>query len=123
MPRARTAPRSDFAERLARLRRENGLTQEDLSTAIGISRRALAYYETDAPNPPDGKVLIKMAKTLNVTVDQLLGLRQIRRKTASPREARLLKQLRRVEDLPAQDQKAVLRYIDALCKTAKEKHS
>lgn len=117
---AKKTGRSPFGERLARLRKENGLTQEEFAEKIGISRRALAYYETETQKLPDGETVLRMANTLDISVDQILGAKQIRRKRPSPKEARLINKLRRVEKLPPNDQKAVLKYIDALIKVAQE---
>lgn len=55
-----------------------------------------------------------MAKALNVSSDELLGLKLVSEKT-SPKTARLLKRLRRIEKLPPADQRAVLKLVDALC--------
>jgi hypothetical protein len=55
----------------------------------------------------DGAILADLAKTLQVTRDELLGSRPIKQK-ASPKKARLLKRLQQVEKLPEADQRAVL---------------
>jgi hypothetical protein len=39
------------------------------------------------------------------------------RETLSPKTARFLKRLRRVEELPAADQRAVLKLVDAMLET------
>ena len=54
-----------------------------------------------------------LARTLNVTSDELLGLRTATDKP-SPKTARLLKRLRKIEELPAADQRTVLKLLDAL---------
>lgn len=114
---ARKNKRSAFGRRLVELRKSKGITQESLAEKVGLSRRAVAYYETEGPRPPDGATLLKIAQILGVSVDQLLGAKAIRKKRPSPKEARLLNRLQKVQDLPVQDQRAVLKYIDALAKT------
>ncbi|MHB8784091.1 MAG: helix-turn-helix domain-containing protein [Desulfobacteria bacterium] len=37
---------ADFGQRLARMRKAAGYTQAELAAEVGISRRNLAYYET-----------------------------------------------------------------------------
>jgi hypothetical protein len=63
-----------------------------------ISNRMIAYYERDGAQPP-GAILVEVAKALRVSTDELLGVRPVR-EALSPKTARLLKRLRRVEELP-----------------------
>jgi hypothetical protein len=66
-------------------------------------------------NPP-GAMLVDLARALRVTSDELLGLKAVR-ETLAPKTARLLKRLRRVEELPPADQRAVLKLVDAMLDT------
>ena len=104
-----------FGARLAALRQAKGLTQVELGDAIGVSQRVIAYYEADGAQPP-GAILVDLARTLKVTADELLGLKAVREPT-SPKTARLLKRLRRIEELPPADQRAVLKLVDAMLET------
>ncbi|MGZ5429488.1 MAG: helix-turn-helix domain-containing protein [Thermoanaerobaculia bacterium] len=101
-----------FGERLAQVRQSRGITQAELGKAVGVSNRVIAYYEQDGAQPP-GAMLVDLAKALRVSSDQLLGLKPVREKT-SPRTARLLRRLQRIEELPAADRKAVLKILDGL---------
>lgn len=98
-------------QRLARLRKAAGVTQTELAKAIGTSQRMIAYYEKHSLELP-ARFLPQMAKTLGVSVDQLLGVEPM--KTASAQEGRLLRKLQEVKRLPPKDQKAVIYYIEAL---------
>lgn len=62
-----------FGERLRELRKEKGVTQQQLSKVINICDRVIGYYETDARFPKDSKILIKLADYFNVSVDYLIG--------------------------------------------------
>ena len=104
-----------FGKRLAELRQQRGLTQAELGTAVGVSQRVIAYYETESEQPP-GALLADLAKTLRVSADVLLGLKPVKDGT-SPKTARLLKRLKKVEELPSADQRAVLKLVDALVTT------
>jgi hypothetical protein len=64
----------------------------------------------------DGAILVEQAKALRVSTDELLGVRPVR-ETLPPKTARLLKRLRRVEELPPADQRAVLTLVDAMLET------
>lgn len=104
-----------FGVRLAALRQAKGMTQVELGDAVGVSQRVIAYYESDGAQPP-GAMLVDLARALKVTSDELLGLKAVREQT-SPKTARLLKRLRRVEELPLADQRAVLKLVDAMLNT------
>lgn len=101
-----------FGVRLAEIRKSRGLTQTDLGAAVGVSKRVIAYYELESTQPP-GAMLPDLARALGVAVEELLGTKPIKEKLR-PKTARLLKRLQRVEELPNADQKAVLKFVDAL---------
>ena len=77
MPRAsRRHSKETFGQRLARLRRAAGLTQQQAADLTGVSRRMIAHYETQAAAPPT-HVLPKLAEAFEVTVDELPRPRQV----------------------------------------------
>ena len=104
-----------FGARLAALRQARGLSQEELAAQVDVSRRVIAYYEGHSAQPP-GALLVDLARTLKVSTDELLGLAPMSAKT-SPKTARLLKRLQRIEELPPADQRAVLKLVDAMLDT------
>jgi transcriptional regulator with XRE-family HTH domain len=104
-----------FGTRLAELRQARGLSQEELAAAVDVSRRVIAYYEAQSAQPP-GALLVDLARALRCSTDELLGVKPVR-ETLSPKTARLLKRLRRVEELPPADQRAVLKLVDAMLET------
>ena len=61
-----------FGQRLSRLRKEKGLTQEDVANKIVISPQAVSKWENDVSSP-DILVLSSLADILGVSVDELLG--------------------------------------------------
>lgn len=101
-----------FGDRLADIRQSRGLTQAELAEAVGVSRRVIAYYEHENAQPP-GAMLVDLAKVLRVSTDQLLGLKPPKEKK-SPRTARLLKRLQKIERLPATDRRVLLKMLDSL---------
>lgn len=60
-----------LGEKLAKARKENGLSQEALAEKLCVSRSAVAKWETDK-GMPDVTNLKTIAKLLNVSVDYLL---------------------------------------------------
>jgi transcriptional regulator with XRE-family HTH domain len=59
-------------DRIALLREKRGMTQEELSGKLGISRAALSHYETNR-REPDIDTLNKIANFFGVSLDYLLG--------------------------------------------------
>ncbi|MGL4623458.1 MAG: helix-turn-helix domain-containing protein [Culicoidibacterales bacterium] len=59
-------------KRIANYRKEKGLTQEDVATALGISAQAVSKWENDL-TCPDIMLLIPLAQFFHVSVDTLLG--------------------------------------------------
>lgn len=101
-----------FGDRLKQIRLGRGLTQQELGDAVGVSNRVVAYYESEGAQPP-GALLVDLAQALEVSADELLGIEPLREKI-SAKQARIRKRLQRVEELPASDQRAVLKFVDAL---------
>ncbi len=60
-----------FQEKLYRLRRERGLSQEGLASALGVSRQAVQKWESGAASP-DTNNLIVLSDYFGVTLDSLL---------------------------------------------------
>ncbi len=61
-----------FGQRIQRLRKQKGLTQEDIAKRITISPQAVSKWENDASSP-DITMIGDLADILGVSVDELLG--------------------------------------------------
>lgn len=61
-----------FGKRLKELRKANGYTIEQFADMGGISKSTLGYYENDK-RMPDIEILVRIADTLNVNADYLIG--------------------------------------------------
>lgn len=115
MPR-KVTPIHPFGKRLVQLRVERGLTQVGLAKLIGASQRSISSYETIAELPP-AHVIVKLAKALHVSADELLGLQTPKvapRPYEDPETRRLWKKFQQVRDLPIKDQRAVIRLVNSL---------
>ena len=64
-----------IGKRIAHLRKEKGLTQEELAQHMGVSGQAVSKWENDQ-TCPDISALPKLAKLLGVSVDELLEGRE-----------------------------------------------
>lgn len=101
-------------DRIRRLRLGQGLTQIELGRRIGLSSRMMAYYEVQGGEPRP-ELLVKMAQVLGVSVDSLTGRQEPSRRPAiQPEELSVWRRLKRVQELPPHDRKAILKMIDAL---------
>ncbi|MBR4905664.1 MAG: helix-turn-helix domain-containing protein, partial [Clostridia bacterium] len=65
-----------LGKRIAMLRKEKGLTQEQLAEKVGVSAQAVSKWENDI-SCPDITLLPLLADILGVTVDELLGVKPI----------------------------------------------
>ena len=61
-----------FGKTLKLLRKQKGLTQEELAKVFSVTRGSLANWEIDRANP-DVDTLNKLADYFGVTTDYLLG--------------------------------------------------
>lgn len=60
-----------FADKLIRLRKRNGMSQEDLADKLGVSRQAISKWE-GMLSVPDLQNVLKISELFNVTTDYLL---------------------------------------------------
>lgn len=60
-----------FSENLKRLRKEKGMTQEQLAEAVGVTSQAVSKWELTSY--PDAGLLPAIADALSVTIDELFG--------------------------------------------------
>ena len=61
-----------LGKRIAMLRRQRGLKQDDLANTLGVSAQAVSKWENDQ-TCPDISLLPKLAELLEVSVDELLS--------------------------------------------------
>lgn len=61
-----------FGQRFQRLRKNAGLTQEDVANKLNITAQAVSKWENDV-SAPDISVLVELADILRVTLNELLG--------------------------------------------------
>jgi transcriptional regulator with XRE-family HTH domain len=110
-----------FGERMARLRNESGYSQRDLAKETGISQRMIAYYEKQAKYPPT-HVLPTLAKTLGLSLDQLMGLEKVK-KNGKAQDTRLWRRFSKVEKLPPVKRKQIVQILDTFLESEKARKS
>ena len=65
-------PNESFRERLLRLRKQSGMTQQAVADALNIHRTSYTKYETGVVTP-DHQGLMTLADLFGVSVDYLVG--------------------------------------------------
>lgn len=103
-------------ERLARFRRERGITQAELGEALNLAQPNISDYERGVFRL-NADLILKITELLKVSADELLGLKPPKA-VRSVRNIRLARRLEEIESLPRRDQEALLRTIDAFLRKA-----
>lgn len=62
-----------LANRLKDLRIEKGLSQQKLAIEIGVTQKAIDFWEKDI-NEPKASYIVKLSKFFGVSADYLLGM-------------------------------------------------
>lgn len=110
-----------FKTRLKETRISAGLSQVKLAEIIGVTKSVYNKYETGDVKPPIDKI-IKIAMTLHVSIDYLVGLKDVaeiqgeKEQYKTQREQDLLKQYR---SLSQQGQTVIDEHIHDLLLTGK----
>lgn len=68
---------ADFGKKLKMLRKENGMTQQELAASLGVTKSTVSYYEL-GERSPSPEILTKIAYVFHTTTDYLLDVRQER---------------------------------------------
>ena len=107
-----------IGQRIARLRKERGYTQAELSDKMGIIQALISDYERDKLRL-HAEMVIRLALALEITTDELLGLNGAKKKDGNGKlSLRLLRRSKKIEDLPPSQQKTLLKTIDTFIKGA-----
>ena len=61
----------DLAEKIQKLRKQKGLSQEQLADKLGISRQSISKWEADQASPEIDKI-VKLSEIFEVSTDYLL---------------------------------------------------
>jgi transcriptional regulator with XRE-family HTH domain len=66
----------EFAEKLKEIRRRENLTQAEFGKALGVTSRAIIYYENKQRIPKDMGFYKKVSETFGVPLDELISERE-----------------------------------------------
>ena len=114
---------TQMGEELRKLRRAKGYTQQQLAELSGVSRRMIVHYEKHSTKPDIDKIR-KIAESLDVSVDDLLGGKKSKGKKQQENVPyKIMKKVRVVEKLSTRDQNTVFSLINALAEKNKLKQN
>jgi len=109
---------NNFSDNLIHLRTLKGLSQKDLAKLTGISPRMIFHYEKHVSHPSIEKVEI-IAKALNVSIGQLLGLENNKSTNSEiddfgKQNVKTIKQLKKILKLNPIDRSTIYKMVDVL---------
>ena len=94
--------------------KEHNLTQVELGEKLGLTQKAIDYYERRA-SKPSIELLSKLSQLFGVTTDELLGLTDSMRSDSKPGPVSQLEQrFEQLKKLPKTQQKTVIAMLDGL---------
>jgi transcriptional regulator with XRE-family HTH domain len=112
MGRPAKSQRPAYGQHLAELREAAGLTQQLLAAKLGVPQSNITFWER-SEKPPRGEVLPKLAHTLGVSVDALLGVTSPKPKKQAAK-GRLQKVFESASSLPRRQQHKIAEVVEAL---------
>ena len=74
-----------FISRLEQVRKEKGLTQTKLASKAGITKSAMSCY-IRRKRIPRGDILVSIARALDVSIDYLVGISNVKKETDQCRQ-------------------------------------
>jgi transcriptional regulator with XRE-family HTH domain len=102
-----------FAQKLSRLRKDKGLTQEELAKRVGVGIAQMRRYEKGASSPTL-EVIKNMAKTLGVSSDELIFDKNEGVASARILDRKLLEQFEMLSRLNPHDKEAVMTILESV---------
>lgn len=105
-------PYVELGQRIAALRRGQGLTQVQLAEAMGVAQQTLAHYEAGRLRLLAG-ALPTLADQLGVTIEALIATPKRSARKRGP-ASKLQQQLERISALPKAQQRFVMQMLDTV---------
>ena len=106
-----------FGSIMSQLRKESGLSRDELAKMIGTSGAIIGRYERDDMKPSI-EIAVKIANALNISFDYLVGNSNLIFK-----DKKVLQRIEDIIEMPEQDRNQVFSVIDALIRDFKAKQA
>lgn len=104
-----------LGQRIATLRKEQGLNQTQLGELLGMAQQMVASYEIGRRRVPVS-LLPRLARTLGVPTETLIGEEATRGKRGPP--PKLQQQMERISRLPRPKQRFMVEMLEAMIQQA-----
>lgn len=105
-----------LGERIARLRKERSITQQELAERIGTIQVLISDYERDRLRVT-AEMVVRIAEALDITADELLGMKKPKLNGSKP-SRKILRRLEKIDELRPQQQATLLRTVDTFLRGA-----
>jgi transcriptional regulator with XRE-family HTH domain len=105
----------NIGDTIMQLRKQHNLSQSQLAEKINVSRTIIGNYERNT-NMPSIEVIVKMAKTFNVTVDYMIGEGEF-----STYDKEIIKRIEDIDQLDEETKKHLLFLVDNVIQNYKTK--
>jgi transcriptional regulator with XRE-family HTH domain len=99
----------EMGARIAQLRKEQNLTQQQLADELGLSQQIVASYEIGRRRIPVS-TLPRLARTLGISVEALIGEQEAPAKRGPT--PKLQRHMERISELPKPQQRFLLQMIE-----------
>jgi transcriptional regulator with XRE-family HTH domain len=120
-PKPGTSGKETLGQRLARIRKERGFTQQQLAERTGLIQVLISDYEHEKLRLT-AEMAVRFADVLGVTTDELLRGRKSTAPSRQQPSLKLLRRMKQIEKLPPYRQRALLTTIDGfLAATAQDR--
>lgn len=103
----------ELGQRIAGLRKAQGLTQVQLAEAMGVAQQTVAHYEAGRLRLLAG-ALPNLSDQLGVSVEELIGTPAKRQAGKRGPQPKIAQQLERIQSLPAAEQRAIVKVLDSV---------
>jgi len=101
-----------LGERIGKLRKDKRLTQAELAQQINVGQKLISDYELNKLRP-NYEIIIKLALALEITTDELLGLKNIKTNGKNKPSKKIIRRMEKIGTLPVSQQKFILRTLDS----------
>ena len=105
----------NIGDKIIQLRKQLNLSQNELAEKISVSRTIIGNYERNT-NLPSIEILLKMAKTFNVTIDYLIGEGEF-----SSYDKEIIKRIEDIDQLDEETKKHLFFLVDNVIQNFKTK--
>jgi transcriptional regulator with XRE-family HTH domain len=104
--------RQEIGKRLKAIRHQRRITQVELAEKLGTHQANVSQIERGVRGLTLQQA-VKLARMLHVSPDRLLGVGKTNGQTPGTGNDRLMRRVRRIEQLPHEQQDAAIKMLDA----------